>query len=180
MRKTIFKKLRAQGLIANYNRLRKNLPPKLPDRVFIWDETFREGIKAPTVYLTYVEQVRLAKLMDEAGVSVINVGFPSLSEDEKRTVKRIVNETFIHAKLTASAEPTKNSINACLECGIKDIVIETPINGLNLQYKQKITKEQAIQRIVEGIDYAKKHGTAVNFTLADGTRTPLRGYYTSF
>jgi hypothetical protein len=50
MRKTIFKKLEAQGLIANYNRLRKNLPPKLPDRVYIWDETFREGIKAPTVY----------------------------------------------------------------------------------------------------------------------------------
>ena len=41
MRKTIFKKLEAQGLIANYNRLRKNLPPKLPDRVFIWDETFQ-------------------------------------------------------------------------------------------------------------------------------------------
>ncbi len=173
MRKTIFKKLEAQGLIANYNRLRKNLPPKLPDRVFIWDETFREGIKAPTVYLTYVEQVRLAKLMDEAGVSVINMGFPAISEDEKRTVKRIVNESFSQAKLTASAEPTKNSLNACLECGIKEITLESPINGLNLQYKLKITKEQALQRIVESIDYAKKHGANVNFTLMDGTRTPL-------
>ena len=173
MRKTIFKKLEAQGLIANYNRLRKNLPPKLPDRVFIWDETFREGIKAPTVYLTYVEQVRLAKLMDEAGVSVINVGFPALSEDERRTVKRIVNESFAHAKLTASAEPTKNSLNACIECGIKEITLESPINGLNLQYKLKMTKEQAIQRIVDSIDYAKKHGSTVNFTLMDATRTPL-------
>jgi 2-isopropylmalate synthase len=173
MRKTIFKKLEAQGLIANYNRLRKNLPPKLPDRVFIWDETFREGLKAPTVYLTYVEQVRLAKLMDEAGISVINVGFPALSEDEKRTVKRIVNESFSNAKLTASAEPTRNSINACLECGIKQITLEVPINGLNLQYKLKSTKEQLLQRIVECIDYAKKHGTTVNFTLMDGTRTPL-------
>jgi hypothetical protein len=45
MRKTIFKKLEAQGLITNYNRLRKNLPPHLPERVFIQDETFREGIK---------------------------------------------------------------------------------------------------------------------------------------
>src|SRR4030066_2071136 len=162
MRKTIFKKLEAQGLIANYNRLRKNLPPKLPDRVFIWDETFREGIKAPTVYLTYVEQVRLAKLMDEAGVSVINVGFPALSEDERRTVKRIVNESFVHAKLTASAEPTKNSLNACIECGIKEITLESPINGLNLQYKLKMTKEQAVQRIVDSIDYCKKHGTTVN------------------
>jgi isopropylmalate/homocitrate/citramalate synthase len=173
MRKTIFKKLEAQGLIANYNRLRKNLPPKLPDRVFIWDETFREGIKAPTVYLTYVEQVRLAKLMDEAGVAIINVGFPALSEEEKRTVKRIVNETFTYSKLTASAEPTKNSINACLESGIKEITIESPINGLNLQYKLKLTKAQAMQRIVESIDYAKKHGTNANFILMDATRTPI-------
>lgn len=173
MRKSIFKKLEAQGLIANYNRLRKNLPPKLPDRAFIWDETFREGLKAPTVYLTYVEQVRLAKLMDEAGVSVINMGFPAISEDEKRTVKRIVNESFSHAKLTASAEPTKNSINACLECGIKEVTIESPYNGLNIQYKLKITKEQALQRIVEGIEYTKKHGAVVDFTLMDGTRTPL-------
>jgi len=45
MRKTIFKKLEAQGLIANYNRLRKNLPPKLPDRVFIWDETLGKASK---------------------------------------------------------------------------------------------------------------------------------------
>ncbi len=173
MRKTIFKKLEAQGLIANYNRLRKNLPPKLPDRVFIWDETFREGIKAPTVYLTYVEQVRLAKLMDEAGVSEINVGFPALSEDERRNVKRIVNESFSNVKLTASAEATKSSVGACLECGIKEVTIESPFNGLNLQYKLKLTKEQAQQRIVESIDYAKKHGANVDFILMDGTRTPL-------
>lgn len=173
MRKTIFKKLEAQGLIANYNRLRKNLPPKLPDKAFIWDETFREGIKAPTVYLTYVEQVRLAKLMDEAGVALINVGFPAISEDEKRNVKRIVNESFSHVKITASADPTRNSINACLECGVKEITMETPINGLNLQYKLKITKEQALQRIVDGIEYAHKHGAIVDFMLMDATRTTL-------
>ncbi|MCW4004093.1 MAG: hypothetical protein NWE95_09315 [Candidatus Bathyarchaeota archaeon] len=180
MRKTIFKKLEAQGLIANYNRLRKNLPPKLPDRVFIWDETFREGIKAPTVYLTYVEQVRLAKLMDESGVAIINVGFPAISEDEKRNVKRIVNESFSYSKLTASAEPTKNSVTACLECGIKEITIESPFNGLNLQYKLKISKEQALQRIADSIEYAKKHGTNVNFVLMDGTRTPIEDILQAF
>ncbi|MGD6934047.1 MAG: LeuA family protein [Candidatus Bathyarchaeia archaeon] len=173
MRKTIFKKLEAQGLIANYNRLRKNLPPKLPERIFIWDETFREGIKAPTVYLTYVEQVKLAKLMDEAGVAIINVGFPALSEEEKRNVSRIVNESFEHAKLTASAQPTRASIDACLECGIKEITLEAPINGLNLQYRHKITKEQALQRITDSITYCKKHGANVNFMLMDGTRTTI-------
>jgi len=173
MRKTIFKKLEAQGLIANYNRLRKNLPPKLPERVFIWDETFREGIKAPTVFLTYVEQVKLAKLLDETGVSTINVGFPALSEDDKRNVKRIVNETFKKVALTASAQATKSSVDACLECGVKEITIEAPFNELNLQYRLKMTKEQALQKTVESIEYARKHGTTVDFLLVDGSRTLL-------
>ncbi len=173
MRKTIFKKLEAQGLIANYNRLRKNLPPKLPKKVFIWDETFREGLKAPTVFLTYVEQVKLAKLMDDTGISIINVGFPALSEADKHNVKRIVNETFTNAALTASAQATKESVDACLECRIKEITIEAPFNGLNLKYRLKMTKQQALDKIIESIKYAQKNGAKVNFTLIDGTRTPL-------
>jgi isopropylmalate/homocitrate/citramalate synthase len=173
MRKSIFKKLEAQGLIANYNRLRKNLPPKLPKKVFIWDETFREALKAPTVFLTYVEQVKLAKLMDDAGMSVINVGFPVLSEGEKHNVKRIVNETFKNATLTASSEATKESVDACLECRIKEITMEMPFNELNLKYSLKMTKEQAIEKMVESITYARKQGATVNFVLMDAARTPL-------
>ncbi len=173
MRKTIFKKLEAQGLIANYNRLRKNLPPKLPDRVYMVDESFREGIKAPTVFLTYVEKVKLAKMMDETGISVINIGFPGLSEDEKRSIKRIVNESFENSKLTASSAATKAHVDACMEVGMKEINIETPFNGLNLQYRLKTTKEDHLKRVVESVSYAKKHGLTVNFVLSDGTRTPL-------
>jgi isopropylmalate/homocitrate/citramalate synthase len=173
MRKTIFKKLEAQGLIANYNRLRKNLPPKLPKKVFIWDETFREGLKAPTVFLTYVEQVKLAKLMDETGISIINVGFPALSEGDKYNVKRIVNETFTKATLTASAQATKESVDACLECRIREVTIETPFNGLNLKYRLKMTKQQALTKIVESVEYARKNGAKVNFTLIDGSRTSI-------
>jgi 2-isopropylmalate synthase len=173
MRKTIFKKLEAQGLIANYNRLRKNLPPKLPDRVYMVDESFREGIKAPTVFLTYVEKVKLAKMMDETGISAINIGFPGLSEEEKRSVKRIVNESFEHTKLTASSAATKAHVDACMEVGMKEINIETPFNGLNLQYRLKSTKEEHLKRVVESVSYAKKHGLTVNFVLSDGTRTPL-------
>jgi isopropylmalate/homocitrate/citramalate synthase len=111
MRKTIFKKMEAQGLIANYNRLRKNLPPKLPDRVYMVDETFREGLKAPMVFLTYVEKLKLAKMMDDTGISVINVGFPGLSEYEKHSVKHIVNESFSNATLTASSAATKAHVD---------------------------------------------------------------------
>src|SRR4030065_634681 len=173
MRKTIFKKLEAQGLIANYNRLRKTLPPKLPERVYIQDETFREGIKTPTVFLTYVEQLKLAKFMDETGIAVINMGFPAFSEDDKRNIKRIVNETFQKTKLTASAQPSKSSVDACLECGVKHISMETPFNGLNLQYLLQTTKQQVLSKTVESIEYTQKRGAPVDFILKDGARTTI-------
>src|SRR4030042_3352575 len=103
MRKTIFKRLEAQGLIANYNHLRKNLPPKLPDRVFVWDETLMEGVQSPAVFLTYVEKVKLAKMLDEMGVSIITVGYPGLSEEEKNSVRKIANEGFQQASLAATS-----------------------------------------------------------------------------
>jgi isopropylmalate/homocitrate/citramalate synthase len=173
MRKTIFKKLEAQGLIANYNRMRKNLPPKLPERVFIWDETLREGVQTPTVFLTYVEKVKLAKMMDEIGASIITAGFPAQSEEEKNDVRRIANEGFQQARLAASARIIKSDIDACLECGIREIPIFTPFNGLNLQYRLKMTKEQVLEDTVECIEYAKEHGVTVDFVLEDASRTPL-------
>ena len=173
MRKTIFKKLEAQGLIANYNRLRKNLPPKLPKRVFICDETLREGVQTPTVFLTYVERVKLAKTMDEMGVSLITVGFPAISEEEKNDVRRIVNEDFHQARLAASARINKTDIDACLECGIREILLFTPFNGLNLRYRLKMSKEQVLEKTVESIEYAKEHRATVSFVLEDASRTPL-------
>jgi len=173
MRKTVFKKLEARGLMANYNQYRKNLPPKLPERVFIWDETLREGVQTPTVFLTYVEKVKLAKMLDEMGIFIINVGFPAVSDKEKNDVRRMANESFQQARLATSARIIKSDIDACLECGIREITLITPFNGLSLHYRLKMTKEQVLEKTVESIDYAKKHGAAVDFVLEDGARTPL-------
>jgi 2-isopropylmalate synthase len=175
MRKTVFRKLEAQGLIANYNRVRKNLPPRLPERVFIWDETLNEGAQTPTVFLTYVEKVKLAKMLDEVGVSIITVGFPGFSEEEKNSVRKISNEGFQQASIAASARTNKSDIDACLECGIREIPIFTPFNRLNLQYRLKTTEEYVLQKTIESIEYAKKHGVMVDFVLEDGSRTPLQG-----
>lgn len=174
MRKTIFKKLEAKGLIANYNRFRKNLPPKLPKSVFIWDETLREGKQAPTVFLTYVEKVKLVKMMDEVGVSVINVGFPGFSEEEKNTVKRISNESLKQATLAASARAVKDDISACLGYGIQEVSIFAPFNELNLRQLLRTTKEELQEEIVNCIEYAKRHGLTVDFVLEDASRTPLQ------
>ncbi len=173
MKKTVFRKLRSQNLIENYNRFRKTLPSKLPKRVFIWDETLLESENTPTVFLTYSERVRLAKYMDELGVSIINIGFPGFSEEEKDTIRRLSNETFTQARLAASARAEKEDIDACLNSHIQEIALSTPFNQLNLKHILKATQEQVIKQTADCVEYAKKHGFTVNFVLEDASRTPF-------
>jgi isopropylmalate/homocitrate/citramalate synthase len=154
--------------------MRKNLPPKLPERVFIWDETLWEGAQTPSVFLTYVEKVKLAKMMDEMGVSAIEVGFPGISDQEKASIKKIANEGFQQASIAASSRIMKSDIDACLECGIRDISINTAYNGLQLQYRLNMSKGDVLRKTVESVEYAKKHGAKVNFVIEDGSRTPLQ------
>src|SRR4030067_657780 len=136
MRKTIFKKLEAQGLITNYNHMRKNLPPKLPEKVFMRDDTLWEGAQTPAVFLTYVEKVKLAKMLDEMGISAIEVGYPGLSDQEKATIKKIANEGFQQASIVASSRILKSDVDACFGCGIRDISIASAYNGLQLQSRR--------------------------------------------
>lgn len=67
----------------------------------------------------------------------------------------------------------KSDLDACLECGIREVSISAPFNGLNLQYRLKMSKEQVLQATVECIEYARKHGMRVSFVLEDATRTPV-------
>jgi isopropylmalate/homocitrate/citramalate synthase len=153
--------------------MRKNLPPRLPERVFIWDETLREGVQTPMVFLTYVEKVKLAKMLDEIGVSTITVGSPSVSEEEKNNVRRIVNEGFQQASLAAAARPSRNDVDTCLECGVKEIELATPFNELNLRFRLKMTKEQVLRSTTDSVEYAKRHGIKVSFKLEDASRTQV-------
>jgi isopropylmalate/homocitrate/citramalate synthase len=173
VKKTVFRKLRAENLIENYNRFRKTLPSKLPNRIFIWDETLIEGENTPTVFLAYSERVKLAKSMDELGVSIINIGFPGFSENEKDAVRRLSNETFSQARLAASARIVKADVDACLNSSIQEILISTQINRLNLEYVLKTEASQVIKQAADSIEYAKKHGFTVTFLLEDASRTPL-------
>lgn len=173
MRKTIFKKLEAKRLITNYNSLRKNLPRKIPKKIIVWDETLAESVRSPTVFLTYVEKVKLAKMMDELGIPIITVGYPGFSNEEKHDIRRLANEEFIQVRLAAYSSLKKNDIDACLECGIREMLLCTPFNGLNLKYKLKTSPEQIIGETAEAIEYAKSRTLTVNFVLEDASRTPL-------
>jgi len=169
----MLEKLEANHLITNYNRYTRAIPKLLPKKVFVWDETLREGEQTPAVFLTTAEKINLAKVLDEIGVSVIVVGFPAISEEEKKTVRRITNQEFTQASLAAPARIVRSDVDACLEAGIREIPVFTAFNDLHLKFRLNMTRAEVLEKTVDTVEYAKKHGVVVDFVLEDASRTPI-------
>ncbi|MFX1276273.1 MAG: homoaconitate hydratase [Promethearchaeota archaeon] len=163
-----FSKEELESLLTDYNKIaleNKNLP----ERVCIWDETLRDGEQSPTVYLTLEEKLDLAKRMDDIGVKLIAVGFPAVSETEKKIVKTIVNENLRRSTILGIARPRKQDIDACIEADLEEIVIFMPISPI-FRKTLKHTAEQQLEMVKTGIEYAIDNNLRVNWVSEDTTR----------
>ncbi|MHA1764610.1 MAG: homocitrate synthase/isopropylmalate synthase family protein, partial [Promethearchaeota archaeon] len=163
-----FSKEELEKLLVDYNKIALK-DYDLPSRVYIWDETLRDGEQSPTVYLTLDEKIDLTKRMDEIGVNLIAVGFPAVSETEKKIVKTIVNEDCKRATILGVARPKKEDIDACIDADLKEIVIFMPISPIFMK-TLKLTEEDELRQIREALYYAKDNGFKVNWVSEDGTR----------
>jgi len=158
-------------LLFNYNTLDGVRSPKLPPKIYIWDETLRDGEQTPGVSLSINEKLDIAKLLDEIRIDIIAIGYPAVSDDEKLSVKILAKENFTHAKVAAPARAVKMDIDACLQCDVPEIPIFYPVSDLALQLVLQKSYDEAIEDITSSIQYAKDHGVTTDFVLMDATRT---------
>ncbi len=119
--------------------------------------------------MTLDEKIHLTKLLDEIGVKIIAVGYPAVSDSEKRIVKTIVNEDCKHASIVGIARPKKEDIDACIDADLSEIVIFMPISPIFMK-TLKLTREDELNQIRNAIHYAKDNGFKVNWVSEDGTR----------
>ena len=163
-----FSKEELRDLLIDYNEIAlKNY--ELPDSIEIWDETLRDGEQSPTVYLTLNEKIHLAKVMDEIGVKLIAVGFPAVSDSEKKIVKTIVTENLNNSTILGIARPREDDIDACIDADLKEIVIFMPISPIFRKTLKQNANHQ-LKQIETAIHYAKDNGFKVNWVSEDGSR----------
>ncbi len=165
--------LERAGLAVNYNKKKATLSKDLPKRVFIWDETLRDGEQTPGVALTVDEKIEIAKMLDEIGTAIIAVGFPAVSEEEKRAVATIAAEGLTHAKVAAPARAIKADIEACIDAGIEEVPIFISASDFRLKYQLQMTREQVLDRLQECIEFGKDHGLIIDYIAEDSTRSDM-------
>lgn len=141
-----------------------------PERVYVYDTTLRDGEQTPGVSLTVEEKIEIAEQLDRLGVDVIEAGFPVVSEGEYKSVKEIVR-LGLRAKVSALARANKKDMDSALTTDVDRVHVFIATSDIHLKYKLKMSREEALRRAVESVEYLKSHGVEVEFSAEDAMRT---------
>ncbi|HTT72572.1 MAG TPA: homoaconitate hydratase [Thermoplasmata archaeon] len=145
---------------------------RVPDSVEIWDETLRDGEQMPGVHFSPDEKLRIAELLSEVGVGVLNAGIPVVSEEEARAV-RLVAGAGLRAKVLAAARTVPKDIDAVIRSGVSHIAIFVAASNVHLRYKLKMSQAEVLAASVRSVRQAKEAGLHTAFVTEDTVRAPF-------
>src|SRR5712675_1409947 len=146
------------------------------DIIRIFDTTLRDGEQAPGFSMSAPEKIHIARQLESLGVDVIEAGFPIASRGDLEGVRAVACE-IRNCTVAALARAKRDDIDVVLD-GLKDAVhprvhIVLATSDLHLQYKLRMTREQALEAISTNVRYARQHCAEVEFSAEDASRSDI-------
>ena len=138
--------------------------------ILIWDETLRGGEQTPGVVFSVRDKMDIAGALDDAGVSVIDAGFPVMSAGERESIKAILG-MGLRAEVGVTVRHLKSDIDAALSLDVENLYLFHTTSDIHLKHKDGVSREEAKERTMQGIDYAVDHGLNVTFISEDTMRS---------
>ena len=152
----------------NYYADKYNAYEDTPKRIRVLDSTLREGEQHPGVSFSIKQRIQVAWMLDYFGVDQIEIS-PIVSPDHKEATKTIIKQG-LRADIVSHGRALTEDIDISLSCDAKWVAAYLGISDIHLKDKLRITKEQALERAVKTVSYAKDHGLKIRFTVEDGSR----------
>jgi homocitrate synthase NifV len=141
-------------------------------KINIIDTTLRNGEQAAGVVFSKHEKIRMAKMLDEIGITEIEIGTPSIGPSEREIIKEIV-ASGIKGKLFTYTEAVPENIKLAVECGIKNIIINISTSDLHIKVKYGQNRTWVLNQLRETIAAAKHYDLNFIISAEDATRTDL-------
>ncbi len=139
-------------------------------KIRIFDTTLRDGEQTPGISLSPIQKLSIAKKLDVLGVDAIEAGFPVISSGEMEAVQ-MITDAGLSCEIAGLARTSKKDIDAIVDAGLSYVHTFIATSDIHLQYKLKITREQALEKAVDAVEYGKSRGLQVEFSAEDATRT---------
>src|SRR5690242_6066748 len=145
-----------------------------PAVVKVFDTTLRDGEQSPGATMTTAEKLIVADQLVQLNVDIIEAGFPAASPGDLAAVKEIAKR--VHGAAVAGlARTNAGDIDAAWE-GVREA--EQPVihvflatSDIHLQYKLRLSREEALHRVQTMVAYARNLCPTIEFSAEDATRS---------
>jgi 2-isopropylmalate synthase len=145
-----------------------------PAVVKVFDTTLRDGEQSPGATMTTAEKLLVADQLVQLNVDIIEAGFPAASPGDLAAVKEIAKR--VHGVAVAGlARANASDIDAAWE-GVREA--EQPVihvflatSDIHLQYKLRLSREEALHRVQTMVAYARNLCPTIEFSAEDATRS---------
>lgn len=144
------------------------------NRVIIFDTTLRDGEQSPGASMNLDEKIRIAELLEEMGVDIIEAGFPIASNGDFEAVRE-VSKRVTNAVVCGLARSGRQDIERAAEAlkPAKRPRIHTFISTspLHMKYKLQMEPDDVYQAVVDSVGLARTFTDDVEWSPEDGSRT---------
>ena len=158
---------------ASENALRLNSSGRKDQRtdlahVRILDSTLREGEQSVGISFSKRQRLQVAWMLDYFGVDAIEIS-PIISESHKETLREMRKAGF-NAEIVSHGRALPQDVDIARSCDVEWVAMYHSVSDIHLEAKLHITREAALERSIQAIEYAKKHGLKLRFTVEDASR----------
>jgi 2-isopropylmalate synthase len=144
------------------------------NRVVIFDTTLRDGEQSPGASMNLEEKLRIAAVLEEMGVDVIEAGFPIASNGDFEAVRE-VSKAVRNSAVAGLARAAKRDIDRAWEAlnGAARPRIHTFISTspLHMKFKLQMEPEAVHQAVMDSVSHARKLCDDVEWSPEDGSRS---------
>ena len=144
------------------------------NRVIIFDTTMRDGEQSPGASMNLEEKLRIAEVLEQMGVDVIEAGFAIASAGDFeaiREISKVVKESTVCSLARAGRGDIDRSAEALRPAARKRIHTFIATSPLHMKYKLQMEPEDVHQAVIESVTYARKLCDDVEWSCEDGSRT---------
>ncbi len=147
------------------------------NRIIIFDTTLRDGEQSPGCAMNLEEKLRMARLLDELGVDVIEAGFPIASPGDFEAVYEISKAMKTAAvcglarAIKADIEAAGNAIKPATDQGRGRIHTFISTSPLHMKHKLQMSPEAVLEKVEESVKFARSFTDDVEWSAEDASRT---------
>jgi 2-isopropylmalate synthase len=146
----------------------------ISDHVVFFDTTLRDGEQSPGCSMTTQEKLTMAHALEDLGVDIIEAGFAMASEGDFAaiaTITQAIRKPRIASLARAKKEDIEMAARALQFADRARIHIFLASSDLHLEYKLKISRQEALDLTAESIRLARTHVDDIEFSPEDATRS---------